>query len=62
MNKYKDIHTKWLAEELQKIGHVLFKTVRNKRNPDYEVYVFRNTFKFDKDLTEINKKVEFSAE
>ncbi|MED4634985.1 hypothetical protein P9443_19115 [Peribacillus frigoritolerans] len=56
MNKYKDIHAKFLAEELQMRGHALFKVVPNRKNTDYKVYVFRNTPEFDNDLTEINKR------
>lgn len=53
MNKYKDIFTKWIADELIKKGHLPLKTRANSKNQKYDVYVFRNTVQFDLDMTEI---------
>ena len=53
---YKDIFTKWVADELEKRGHELFKTRQNKRLPRYKVFVFPNTPEFEKDLLDITLK------
>ena len=56
MNTYKDIFTKWIADELIKRGHKLFKTKQHKRLPRYKVFVFPNTPEFEKDLLDITLK------
>ncbi|MFD6211199.1 hypothetical protein [Peribacillus sp. NPDC060253] len=53
---YVDIFTKWVADELQKRGHELFKTKPNNRLPRYKVFVFPNTPEFEKDLLDITLK------
>ncbi|AMQ05907.1 hypothetical protein [Sporosarcina psychrophila] len=55
MNKYKEIFTKWLAMELMQAGHDLFKVVPNKKNPQYNVYVFVNTNELDMDIPLMTK-------
>ncbi|MEW4230597.1 hypothetical protein [Priestia megaterium] len=63
MNKYKDIFTKWVAEELLKRGHDLHKVTFNKKNRKYNVYVFVNTVELNEDIRLITsmKKCEISA-
>jgi len=61
MNKYKDIFTKWLAMELLKKGHDLHKVIANKKNPDYNVYVFTNTEALNNDIPLITKAKKLGA-
>lgn len=55
MSRDKIIFTKWVAEELAKRGHV-YDTETNKKLPRYKVFIFENTFKFERDLIEITQK------
>lgn len=51
--KYVDVFKKSLADELEKRGHVPFKTRPNWKTPQFNVYVFKNTIAFSDDMKQL---------
>lgn len=49
----KNVYKKSLAIELIKLGHNLDHTMRNKRNPRFQVFTFIETPEFVADLIEL---------
>ncbi|OSY02627.1 hypothetical protein [Bacillus mycoides] len=51
--KYVDVFKKSIADELEKRGHVPYKTRPNWKIPKYDVYVFENTVAFSNDMKQL---------
>ncbi|PFD84354.1 hypothetical protein CN275_26545 [Bacillus anthracis] len=51
--KLKNFYKKILAIELIKMGHDLHHTMRNRSNPQYQVYVFEETPELIRDMLAI---------
>lgn len=52
----KNIYKKSLAMELVRRGHDLEHTMRNRNNPKYQVFVFKDTPEFIRDLLDLTNK------
>lgn len=52
MEKEKKVYTQRLAYELRRMGHKIIAVVPNIRKPQFDVYIFRNTERFQKDFAE----------
>lgn len=52
MEKEKKVYTQRLAYELRRMGHKIIAVVPNIRKPQFDVYIFENTERFQKDFAE----------
>lgn len=54
--KMKNIYKKSLAMELIKAGHNFNHSMRNRENPKYQVYVFKDTPELVQDMLKFNRR------
>lgn len=55
MKQY-EIFKKSLAEQLEAQGYAIIRKRKNKKSPQYDVYVFENSIQFKKALENITGK------
>ena len=54
----KRVYTKRLAYELRRMGHKIIAVVPNLKKPQFDVYIFRNTERFQKDFAVALERAE----
>lgn len=52
MEKEKKVYTQRLAYELRRMGHKIIAVVPNIKKPQFDVYVFENSERLQKDFAE----------
>ncbi|PEJ57046.1 hypothetical protein CN692_14200 [Bacillus sp. AFS002410] len=58
---YKNVYKRSLAMELVRCGHDIIKTMPNRANLKYQIFVFGDSQQLRKDLAELNNQ-EFTEE